>query len=210
MDATRPPVHDLTAADVMNRHPVVIPRQMLLREAARILHRAKVNGAPVVDEQGRCVGMLFPADILRWVEAGCPESVVGPVHSCPYQVRGRLLTGEEAVICTLADGSCPFQAVQPTIGGRHTEVCMRQGNEDSPFGTLTRYVTTDGVTVRPQTRLPDLMRRMIDSRIDRLVVADEQERPNGTVSAMDILAVIATVGEFSVGASGDQANEQRK
>jgi hypothetical protein len=28
----------------------------------------------------------------------------------------------QAVICTLADGSCPFQAVQPTTGGRHREL----------------------------------------------------------------------------------------
>jgi CBS domain-containing protein len=194
MDPTHSPVHALTAKDVMNRPPVVIPRQMLVREAARVLRQAKINGAPVVDEQGRCVGMLFPTDIHRWIEMGCPETVIGPVLSCPYQVRGRLLTGEEAVICTLADGSCPFQAVQPTTGGRHTELCMRSRTEDSPFGTVPRYMTTDGVTVRPQTPLPDLIRKMINARIDCLVVTEEQERPVGTVSATDILAVISDHG----------------
>jgi CBS domain-containing protein len=75
---------------------------------------------------------------------------------------------------------------------------------------VPRYVTTDGVTVRPQTLLPDLIRKMSDSRIDCLVVTDEQERPVGTVSARDILAVIANGSEFSVGDSGDHANELSK
>jgi hypothetical protein len=47
------------------------------------------------------------------------------VAACPFQVKGRLLTGEEAVICKLAPGSCPFQDVRPTTGGRHTAVCLR-------------------------------------------------------------------------------------
>src|SRR5262249_44754110 len=34
-------------------------------------------------------------------------------------VEGRLLTGQEAVICMLAEGSCPLQRMQPSTGGRH-------------------------------------------------------------------------------------------
>lgn len=208
MIATIRQIRALTAGDVMNPHPIVVPQQMLLREASRILHQAGANEAAVVDEQGRCVGMLGPADILRWVETGRPETAVGSVQTCPYQARGQLLTRKEAVICTLADGSCPFQAVQPTTGGRHTELCMRQGGEESPFGTLPRYLTSDGVTVRTQTPFPDLMRRMFGCRINCLVVVDEHERPAGIVSAADILAGITNVGEFDMGSPGDHAPQK--
>src|SRR5262249_51674612 len=142
MDATRRPVHALAARDVMKSDIVVVPRQMLVREAVCLFHGARGSEAPVVDEHGRCVGMLSPDDVIRWVEAGCPETVVGAVLTCRYEVRGRLLNGDEAVICTLADGSCPFQSVQPTTGGRHTDVCTRQWAERPPFGAVPHYMTT--------------------------------------------------------------------
>jgi CBS domain-containing protein len=191
MNTTRTPAHPLTAGDLMNRDLVVIPRQMLVREAARLLHRAQVSAAPVVDEHGRCVGLLSPADVFRWVEAGCPEAVVDPVLTCPYQVQGRLLNGNMAVICLRSDGNCPFQMVQPTTGGRHTMVCMRQETEHSPFGAVPRYMTSDVISVRPQATLRELARRLIDARAAHLVVLDEIDRPVGIVPAADVLKAVA-------------------
>jgi hypothetical protein len=58
--------------------------------------------------------------------AGSPANV--PPPACPYQVKGRLLTGAVAVICTQAPGSCPLQELRPMTGGRHTAVCrLREG-----------------------------------------------------------------------------------
>jgi len=191
MYATPKPINTLTAGDVMNRHLAVIPRQMLVRNAVALMDQARMRAAPVVDENGRCVGMLTPADVLRWVEAGRPGAVVGPVVACPYQVCGRLLTGDEAVICTLAGGGCPFQVAQPTTGGRHTEICIRRGTESSPFGTLSCYMTKDVVTVRPAVPLPALVPQILDPPADHLVVLDELDRPIGVVSATEVLSAVA-------------------
>jgi CBS domain-containing protein len=68
---------------------------------------------------------------------------------------------------------------------------MRQGNESSPFGTLSSYVTTNIVTVWPALPLPDLVRQIIDARADRVVVLDESDRPVGIVSATEILSAVA-------------------
>jgi CBS domain-containing protein len=188
MDAT---CSSLTAGDVMNRDLLVVPRQMLVREAARLIDRARAGAAVVVDEQGRCVGMLSPADIFRWIGAGCPEAVIGPILRCPYQVRGRALTGGEAVICIRAHGSCSYQVQQPTIGGRHTELCMRQESEQPPFGGVPCYVTTGVVAVGPETPLPELVQQFIDARADRIIVRDEVGRPIGGISATDVLKAVA-------------------
>jgi CBS-domain-containing membrane protein len=190
-DSTAEPVHALTAGDLMHKVLAVVPRQMLMRQAVRLIQQVGAGEAPVVDEHGRYVGMLSPADAFRWVAAGCPETVVGPVFTCPYQVRARLLNGDEAVICILGAVSCPFQAVQPTTAGRHSEICMRQGTEPSPFGTWSSYVTTNVVTVRHALLLPDLVRQLIDARADRVVVLDECDRLIGIVSATEVLSVVA-------------------
>jgi CBS-domain-containing membrane protein len=212
VDSIRRLVRALTAGDVMNRDLVVVPRQMLLRQAVHLLHWARANVAVVVDEQGRCVGILSPADVFRWVDAGCPDTVVAPVLRCPYQVRGRLLTGGDGVICTLADGNCPFQAVQPTTGGRHTDVCLRQETEDAPFGAVPRYLTTDIVTVPPQTPLLELVRQASEARADCLVVLEESDRPIGIVSATSVLHAIAEgkERESGVGASEETRQSDRR
>jgi CBS domain-containing protein len=65
--ATAKSILDLTAADLMSRDVVMIPRAMSLRTAAHLLSRAHVSGAPVVDSDGVCVGVLSATDFMRWV-----------------------------------------------------------------------------------------------------------------------------------------------
>jgi CBS-domain-containing membrane protein len=52
------PLLQLTAEDLMSRDVLVIPQRTTLRYAAHLLAQAAVSGAPVVDEEGRCVGVL--------------------------------------------------------------------------------------------------------------------------------------------------------
>jgi CBS-domain-containing membrane protein len=68
MLATKKPLSDLTAADLMSRQVVVIPQAMSLRAAARLLSRSGISGAPVVDEGGECVGVISAMDFIHWAE----------------------------------------------------------------------------------------------------------------------------------------------
>ncbi len=63
----------LTAADLMSRDLVLLPQEMSLQGAARILSRSHVSGAPVVDAAGKCVGVLSATDVLHWAENGIPK-----------------------------------------------------------------------------------------------------------------------------------------
>jgi CBS domain-containing protein len=49
---------------------VTIPQDTSLREAARLLHRANISGAPVVDAGGRCIGVLSSSDFVTWAGNG--------------------------------------------------------------------------------------------------------------------------------------------
>ena len=57
----------LTAADLMTTHVTTIPPEMSLREAGRLLFRSNISGAPVVDLQGKCLGILSASDFVHWV-----------------------------------------------------------------------------------------------------------------------------------------------
>lgn len=90
------PLMSLTASDLMSDGVVMVPEQMSLQGAARILSRAQVSGAPVVDAQGRCVGVLSSGDFVRWAEKDCrsvahavpSESAYGEWHFCEREASG--------------------------------------------------------------------------------------------------------------------------
>jgi CBS-domain-containing membrane protein len=64
MPAMAKPFLALAARDLMNGEVTTIPRDMGMQAAARRLGQMHVSGAAVVDEQGRCVGVLSSADFV--------------------------------------------------------------------------------------------------------------------------------------------------
>jgi CBS domain-containing protein len=72
----------LTAGDVMSRDVSRIPQEMSLPAAARLLEQERISGAPVVDEQGHCVGVISAKDFLRWAERGEQAAAVRPTTEC--------------------------------------------------------------------------------------------------------------------------------
>ena len=205
MTTTTRTILDLAATDLMSRDMVTIPRTLSLREAAHLLRQADVTGAPVVDERGRCVGVLSAVDFLRWAEEDRAAVEVPDIRTCRYQMKERLEPRQEAVVCTLSEGACPLQVMQPATGGRRIAVCLMpydvqsdwQQVEDTPDGEVGKYMTRDIVTVKPDTLVKDLARMMIDAHIHRVVVADEHGSPIGVVSTTDVLAaLIQEVADF--------------
>ncbi len=64
------PFLSLTAADLMAAPVTTIPEEMSLRDAARLLSKASISGAPVVNREGQCVGVLSSCDFVSWLTKG--------------------------------------------------------------------------------------------------------------------------------------------
>jgi CBS domain-containing protein len=69
MIPSRKPLFELTARDLMTPTVLALPEKMRLPAAARLLRHEHVSGAPVIDAEGRCVGVLSTTDIMHWAEA---------------------------------------------------------------------------------------------------------------------------------------------
>jgi CBS domain-containing membrane protein len=91
------PLASLTAADLMSREIVTIPQGMSLRGAARLLRRARVTGAPVVDATGCCIGVLSTSDFLKLAGLRHDENVSEPCVCCDWQVMDLHAVPEDAV-----------------------------------------------------------------------------------------------------------------
>lgn len=60
------PFHLLRARDVMSRNLLLIPDDATIQEAGRRLVRDQISGAPVVDCDGKLVGVISSLDFVRY------------------------------------------------------------------------------------------------------------------------------------------------
>lgn len=189
MAVTTGPLLAPTASDLMSRDVATIPQDTPLRAAAELFFRRQIDEAAVVDSQGRCVGVLSASDLICWGLGEAPGGAEDVKPDCRYQVKGRLLTGQEALICTLAEGGCPLQEVRSMKGGCHTAVCLLRG-APAPAAAVRHYATADS-TVGAEASLSELARAVSEGHAHCLIVVDEQHRPVGIVSCLDVLAALA-------------------
>lgn len=193
------PLRALTAEDVMSRNVQSIPETMPMRAAALALHRADHRGTPVVDDRGRCVGILSATDFMEWSRgAADPETGIGR-GICPYRVPAHPASGFGGWTCVRGFGSCPFQRQHPTAGGQQLSICTWPDPDPGLAARLARlapdavgrHMCREVVTVSRHTPLSELARVMVEKHIHRLIVTDADGRPVGIVSSTDILAAVA-------------------
>lgn len=65
MNATLGRLASLKVRDVMSHNLVEVSQHTQMADAACQLFKAQISGAPVIDEQGRCVGILSAGDFIR-------------------------------------------------------------------------------------------------------------------------------------------------
>ncbi len=207
MIAKSKPLLALTAADLMTRNLVQLPQEMSLRDAASLLLQNQIGGAPVVDNQGRCIGVFSAIDFLRsemGADAASPVSSGLPI-TCVFQARHptRTSDGKEVTPCMLPSGlgECPIQIKQEGPDGTKVNICSQPNSifvawqmvdiERLPVDAVSRFMTPDPVTAQPDTSIRVLARMMMDIHIHRIIVVDKARWPIGVVSSTDVLEALA-------------------
>src|SRR6478752_3211310 len=116
MGANNRSLASLCASDIMSRNILMIRREMSLQGAARLLNRAGVTGAPVVDDQCRCVGVLSATDFMHSVETG--ETNLDSTASSLSQAHSAWQIPEENSCLCVAD----FMTKDPVLIGPATPI----------------------------------------------------------------------------------------
>ncbi len=207
MATTTKPLQALTAGDVMTTTLLRLTEGMPLRRAGRLLLQQQISGAPVVDAQGRCIGILSAMDFLRLAinrEPAAGSLSAAQPATCSFQAKRRTVEGREETLCTGSPGVCPLQVKTTGPAGDVAIICSQPHcvladwqlveMEKMPPEPVRHYMTADPVSVAPSTPVTTLARQMIDAHIHRVIVVDEDGRPLGIVSATDILAAVARLG----------------
>lgn len=64
---------ELKAKDVMTADPVCVGLSASIRELARIFEEHEISGAPVIDHQGKVVGVVSKTDLIRRCAEGTDD-----------------------------------------------------------------------------------------------------------------------------------------
>jgi predicted transcriptional regulator len=204
MVASQKSLFELTAAELQTRILTSLPADMPLRDAAKMLFDARVHGAPVVDESGRCVGVLSISDIARWAVHMSGPTMAHP-RTCGFQETHRGPAGREVTHCTLPEGKCPFQSSRRGPEGEVFLECREPHSvlmewqmvemEAIPTEHVRHYMTTEPVLVDARESIFELARKMVNSVVQRVIVVDGEQRPTGIVTVTDLVAALAAVHE---------------
>lgn len=188
-----------TAGDLMSRKVKTIRAGTPLREAGAELVKLGIRGAPVIDERGKCVGVLSVTDLARWT-SGWKEGRSSMPRTCPFQEKSRKPGGEETILCQLTEGRCPFQ-VRRELSNGSALVCSEPNcvptdwqiveMDTHPTKVVRDIMTTTVVTTSATTSSSELARLMLEHQVHRLIVVDAQEHPIGIVTVDDLLQVLA-------------------
>ena len=88
----------IKVADYMTRRLITITPEMSVNEAIRVFLEHKISGAPVVDENGRLVGVFSESDCLKGaLEASYHGTEIGPVKEY-MSVDLQTVTGETSIL----------------------------------------------------------------------------------------------------------------
>lgn len=79
----------ITAKDVMSKDVICVPKDMDLRDLAKLFLEKGITGAPVVDEHGALVGVISQTDLLYYHLTRDDELVLNSDFYASVRVDGR-------------------------------------------------------------------------------------------------------------------------
>ena len=150
--------------EVMTSDVVTLNEYMSVREAAKVLAECNISGAPVLDSEGKLVGMLTESDILRSVKRASDEvrMVFPSVHT--MGVMFELAKGETEIM----------------------EAFDEQANT-----VVMDVMTRNPITCRQETPVNEVASILIKKGINRLPVVDDEDRVVGIITRGDIVRAFA-------------------
>jgi CBS domain-containing protein len=150
-----------TAVDVMERSVLTLSPEASLLDAHRLFVEEGIHGAPVVDDEGRVVGVVTSTDLLRAVS----EEHESAAFASNEQLREVL------------------EFAPPAWGGP-------EDFQDRLAGRRVSDVMTEGaLTVEESTPVAELAEAMRSRRVHRVWVVKEG-LPTGVVSTFDLLPLV--------------------
>ena len=135
----------LTAANIMSKPVLFVEQKMALVEAAHLLAEQQISGGPVVDHDGRVVGVISEKDFLKEMGFGTTPSFMQIATHCLDSkscMIGRLRNRNVGDIMTkppiTADSEMTIGAISSLFAERQINRLPIIDGDKRPVGIVTR------------------------------------------------------------------------
>ena len=159
-----------TAGQIRSREVKPLRPRDTLSEAAEMLLAEQVTGAPVVSDEGVVVGVFSANDLLT------AEMKVS-------QTQRKIESGFFSSSLALPASVYASRLAQ-----------MRDQMQPALEQPAEKFMTSDLVSVTPDTPLATVVQHMVDAHVHRVLVLDENKRLLGIATTTDVLAVLLQAG----------------
>ena len=149
------------ARDVMQRDVLSIEATASLLDAHRLFVGQEISGAPVVEEDGRVVGVLSVRDLLRALDEARESEVVEAIYF------------RDAIEFSGPDWDAMPEDFQDRLAAR----------------TVSEVMSQDVISVPPNASIAEVARKLRSHRVHRVLVATNDAFV-GLISTFDLLALL--------------------
>lgn len=162
---TKVPAQTLTAETIMSSNLLTVSPSDKLAEALQMMVENHVTGLPVVNVKGCCMGVISATDILTYEQSHADEAEEANAERTRFfdEDTGRWESLRAANFALEHFGHVPVNEV----------------------------MNTNVISVRSDAPVDDIARLMVDQEIHRVIVTDQTQHLLGSVSAMDIVQLVA-------------------
>lgn len=157
-------MRERTVADAMQSQVLTVSPDTALPDLERRMLRSRVGALPVIDRDGRLIGIVSRSDVVRQL---CLERSLGEAMADAYRDQN------DDAFSTTAQ-----QDVAVAIGRRMEQLVVRD------------VMIRDVVTIPPDLSLAKAAQRMVEARVHRLPVVKDGALV-GIISSFDFARVVA-------------------
>jgi CBS domain-containing protein len=162
-------LENIYAADVMESDVVTFTPSTPIADALRTFEDLRINGAPVVDFDGRIVGMLSAADVAR------------PAHLSRGRIDAR---ADPSLTTAMRDVECEGEAEDIV----HATNALAKMKHERP--AVGDWMSTGVRCAEPEWTLARVCRLMKGERIHRVPVVKDRKLV-GIITSFDVVCCVA-------------------
>lgn len=188
----------LRALDLMTRSPITVLADLKVGQLCDLFQERNINGAPVVDAQGRLVGVVTQEDViygamghtdLPGIDPGGGPVEVPAAEGASPGPRGRKGKRDSKRVVEMLRKQ-RLQSVPPPARGKDRPFWAETAKAPDPMDMpVSSIMTSPAISAEEDTPVADLCRIMWSLRIHRVPIL-KNAKVTGLVSSMDLCRAI--------------------
>jgi len=181
----------MKVADIMSRDPLYVEKTDFATRARQLIRDNHVRGLPVLDSEGRVIGIVTNQDMLKITSTRSNVTVAGFTVSVPLITEdmdmmeaARVMLQEKVTLLPVVDSPANrmLRGVVSLL-----DVFRNLDLSRVPDMPVDAIMSRDVITARPDDPISKVWDRMLEEDITGLPVVNESGRPIGVITRFDIL-----------------------